>query len=236
MKYMSAKTWKLKLIGKYPSSVASCPDHSVLPVDEINRDLHRTFPQEKWFENHRERLRNVLLWNAWSDRVVSYAQPFSFIAFTLYYVFQLDEPNSAMVSTYYSLHRLIGVIRPFIPLDESDSKPMKFMNTVTCLLRIHILEIDPFLNSKISPEFMMYIVMNGMPTLFTNWFSVQDSVLVLDYIIDKSKETMFERLLKFPVAIMLTYRPLFVNMEWYKIFLLKQIFSAKTIIARAKSL
>jgi hypothetical protein len=236
---MSAVTWKSKLIGKWPSPLLSTPKHSMLPVSEIDRDLPRTFPKESWFVSHRGRIRNVLLWHAWTNRALSYAQPFSFIAFTLYHVFHENNKETSMVTTYYALHRLVSVVRPLYPQDDKDGRPIKFMQTVHCLVRINLLERDPILNARVTPDQMNYVILSGMPTFFTNWFNLPDGVLVLDYVIDESKEIMFSRLIDFIIALFITYRPIFIHLdEWDVLSLIAsmKIFSAKTIIARAKRL
>lgn len=234
--HMSADSWKKKLIGKRTSPLSSKPTGYELPVCEIDKDLTRTFPRETWFLSHKNRIRNILLWHAWTNRAISYAQPLSFIAFTLYYVFHQNDPKTSMVATYYSLHRLVSVVSPLFPTGPYDGGPVKFIKNIDCLVRINILNFDRVLNSSITPEIMNYVILNGMPTLFTNWFGLHKGVLVLDFIIDKNKEVMFSRLIKFTVAIFLTYRPLFVHLEWYDVVPLKRIFSAESIIACARNL
>ena len=233
---MSATTWKLKLIGKRTSPLSSKPNKSILPVHEIDNDLNRTYPKETWFAPHKTRIRNILLWHAWTNRAVSYAQPFSFIAFTLYYVFHQNDPKTSMAATYYSLHRLVSVVAPLIPISSSDGGPVKFIKNLNSLIRINILNFDPVLNSSITPEIMNYVILSGMPTLFTNWFGLHKSVLILDFIIDKNKEVMFSRLGNFIVAMFSTYRPIFVYLQWYDVLPLKRIFSAESIIACARNL
>jgi hypothetical protein len=207
---------------------------------EIRKDLHRTYPREKWFRPHKKRILNILLWLSSSDEKFSYAQPFSFLAFTIYYVFHNTNESDSMVLTYHALRRIITVVSPTCPTDAGDTKPLIFHESLKSLVRMKLLHIDAGLNDSISGTMLDLIILNGVPTLFTNWFDIHGSVHVLDYIIDEDCVTMFSNMVHFLISLFLTQEVVFTsgfnNEDICCLIMSKTIFDPYTVVSRAKSL
>ena len=124
----------------------SMPNIEELPSGEISRDLGRTFPEETFFQKHIEKIRNVLLWYAHTNTAVPYCQCFAFLAFVLHKNFYENDNRHAMIDTYYSMHRMILIIKPLLPKTPTDGHPLKFAKTLESVI---LLDIIIFLVSSI---------------------------------------------------------------------------------------
>ena len=110
-----AHRWRRCLLGtnedvyRLRTIKLTTPIMESLPVDEIDRDLKRTFPLDEFFTKHTDEIRNVLLWYAWTNPSVGYCQCFSFIAFIMFKVFYENDPPHAMIdNTEMHLLRLLA--------------------------------------------------------------------------------------------------------------------------------
>ena len=101
-----AHTWRHSLLGtsrdiyQLRTIKLTTPNIEELPLDEINRDLERTFPYDSFFPNHVEKIRNVLLWYAYTNTAVPYCQCFSFLSFVMYKTFYQNDKRHAMIDSY----------------------------------------------------------------------------------------------------------------------------------------
>jgi hypothetical protein len=240
---MRASTWRNALLGnvnELRSRMLQTPNIELLPIDEISRDLNRTFPHDKWFNEHHIRIRNVLLWYAWTNPGLSYCQAFSFIAFSLYNVFHKDDPKHSMVDTYYAMHKLITIVRPIYPLNSGDSSPLSFAMALRSLIHLNLLTEDKELANRVMEHDIVHIyIANGVPTLFTNWFDLNSGHIVLGYIIDVNKEKMFNNVINFLTGFILAYKPIYMSFDTENLLVYvrhKQIFAVGKIIAAAKRL
>ena len=238
---MQATRWRSILMGDVNdlrSRVLASPDIEALPLDEIERDITRTFPSDKWFKEHHDRIRNVLLWYAWTHPGISYCQAFSFLAFSLYKMYHVNDPRHSMVDTYYSMHTLISLVRPMFPLNSKDNKPAEFAKAFQSLVHINLLVVDHDLAEKVLDHDIVKIyVLNGVPTLFTNWFSVEEGHQIIEFILDNSKERMFSNIVNFVSAFILAYREIYMHFATEDLMLYvhtKNVFHVAKIIAVAK--
>lgn len=237
---MQATRWRSILMGDVNdlrSRLLASPDIEALPLDEIERDIARTFP-DKWFKEHHDRIRNVLLWYAWTHPGVSYCQAFSFLAFSLYKMFHMDDPRHSMVDTYYSMHTLISLVRPIFPLNSEDIKPVEFTRAFQSLVHINLLVVDHVLAEKVfEHNIVQFYVLNGVPTLFTNWFSVEEGHQIIEFLLDEQKERMFSNIVNFVSAFILAYREIYMHFTTENLMLYvrqKNVFQVPKIIAVAR--
>jgi len=247
---MSAVEWRLKLIlMPNRNSKINTNSHGTkgwerssqmkMVADEINKDLLRVFPNEVWFIPHLPRIRNVLMWYARYDTSLSYAQPMAFVAFTLYYVFHKHNELDSMAATYNALKRLIEIVRPAYPISVSDPQPLLFNTHIKKIVSVKVLKIDTRFKHILRSDTMDIVLLSGVSTFFTNWFDIQNSVKVLDYIIHSNKTTMFTRLVNFIVAIFIANDTMFLNLSIENSCALltsRSILSAEKIISHAKTL
>ena len=65
---------------------------------------------------------------------MSYCQSFSYLTYVLYHVYFHDDAFHAMVDTYYSMHKLILVVRPLLPKHKHDEGPLLYMERLENLI------------------------------------------------------------------------------------------------------
>lgn len=216
------------------------PNMKELPTSEIDRDLKRAFPTEPWFNNHLRQLRNILLWYSWTNPSCSYCQSYTFIVFPLYKILHSSSKHHAMIDTYYCLHKLILLIKPLLPKSSEDSKPLAFTLTIKSLLHLELSQLDRPLYLKLRSENVTEImILKGLPCLFLNWFTLEEDVELIDYIVDRKSSVMFKRLMNFLLAFFISNREIFMYFSYDKILELvdTQMYSKFTsILLLAKSL
>lgn len=196
----------------------SDPDVDCLPVDEIDRDLTRTFPNTEFFTQHINDLRNILLWYAWTNQGYGYCQNFSFLSFVVYKVMHASDPNHAMIDTYYCMHRLVLIIKPMLPMSSQDDAPLHFIDCLRSVVVLDIMSLDYELFEHLKGrEVVKYIIMKGFSTMFLNWFCLDECVHLLDFVIDEKNSTMFQRLISFLTAFLLVNREYFLHFDDAKV-------------------
>lgn len=218
----------------------STPDLDQIDMDEIDRDLTRTFPLEMFFTEHIDKIHNVLLWYAWTNPSVPYCQSFSFLAFVVYRRFYENDKRHAMIDTYYSIHKLILLIKPLLPKSSTDYGPLMFTTTLQGVLLLDIMKHDRALYARLKgSEIPKFIILSGFTSFYLNWFDSTEGIALLDYLIDKKASTMFQRLINFTVAFFLVQKSVLMTFNEEKCLELlreKHMLHFYSILWRAKSL
>jgi hypothetical protein len=221
---MQAQRWRQILIGDTETvdSLRRVP----LPADDdgtyeqmLALDLPRTFPTDDWFEPHWGALNRVLTAYASTNPGMGYAQGMAFPVFVLYRLYFLDNPKHATVDTYYSFHKLIHVVRPIYPLNSNDPSPTFFTRHVNALIPLIVSRFDLPLAQKLKdyPTIVFVFTLQALPPLFSNKFCYDEATLVFDFLVDTSSFTMFQRALCVLSAILITFKPVFMHIEYEKI-------------------
>lgn len=208
--------------------------------DEIIRDLKRTYPREEFFEDHLDKIKNVLLWYSWTNKCRGYCQCYSFIAFALYHVYFLNDPNHCMIDTYYSLHKIVLVINPLLPRDSTDSSPIEFATSLKSAVLLDVMEHDRLLFNKLKDtNIIFYLIVRGFSTLYLNWFSLSEGIELLNFLIVKKASDMFQRIISFLVAFLLVNKEFFIHFDEERALLMlneRHLYSFTTILWKAKAL
>lgn len=216
------------------------PDISDLPCDEIDRDLKRTFPTEIWFTDHIRQIRNVLLWYSWTNPACGYCQSYTYITFVLYKILCSKSKRHAMIDTYYCLHKLNLLIKPLLPKDSKDSKPLSFTTTLRCLILLEMSQIDRELYIHLRENNIVEMtIIKGLPCLFLNWYTLDEDIKLLEYIVDRQSSVMFKRLMNFLLAFFVVNRELFIYFSYEKTLEIMDTYIHKkfsSILLLAKSL
>jgi len=181
-------------------------------VDEIGRDLDRTFPKCKWFLPHRPQLLELLNTYAYVNSGMGYCQGMNFVLFVLYKKFYVDSVKDARIRTYYAFHRLINVIRPVYPLNSKDTRPLQFSSKIASFVCILVSKHSIKLKRPLK-HIVCIIINQTLPALFLNKYNVEDATLILDYIINKDDKVMFRKILSILVAIVLRFESVFVHLD-----------------------
>jgi len=241
-----AHAWRHSLLGtandiyQLRTIKLTTPDIDELPLEEINRDLQRTFPGDPFFADHIEKIRNTLLWYAYTNTAVPYCQCFSFLSFVMYKAFYHNDERHAMIDTYYCMHKMILVIKPLLPKLSKDSGPLTFAQTLESVILLDIMKEDRklYLRLKGTP-IVKIVIFNGVSCYFLNWFKCEHGAVLLNYIIDRKASTMFQRLLNFTVAFFLVHKSLFMGFGDEKCMELlheKEIINFYSVLWKSKSL
>ena len=216
------------------------PEYKDLPVDEIDRDLKRTYPLELFFTTEIDKIRNVLLWYAYTNTAVPYCQCFSFISFELYRCFYEGDKRHAMIDTYYALHKIILLIKPLLPMSARDNGPLKFAGVLRSVILLDVMKHDRRLYNRLkNTDIIKFVIFSGFSSLYLNWFSSQNGVILLDYIINEKASTMFQRILNFTVAFFLVNSPMFLAFtddRCLEVMHEKELFNFYSILWKAKNL
>lgn len=215
---LHAHTWRKMLLGSSTDIYnlrtikLTIPNIDELPAEEINRDLHRTFPGETFFLKHIDKIRNVLLWYAHTNTAVPYCQSFAFLAFVMYKHYYENDKRHAMIDTYYSMHRMILIIKPLLPKTPSDDYPLKFAQTLESVILLDLMREDRTLYNRLKGSPIIKIVIfSGFSCFYLNWFCSDHGAVLLTFLVNNKSSMMFQRLLNFTVAFFLVHKSLFMG-------------------------
>ena len=242
---MRAAKWRNVLIGDM-KLIRILRESPVVPPDRIrdqttmNNDLRRTFPTVGWFntEKHINNIRTVLMAYAEINNSVGYAQGMCFIAFVLYRVYYEDCPKFAVHDTFYSLHTIMGFLRPLFPRDDKDPYVMKWIDSTAGVVRLKLLSRNAFLASKLRGfGYIKLLIVKTLPALFANWFDYNGLLLVWDHIF--STDDIFENTLNIVVGMLLYHKDVYIHLKMEKILELtsvKSFYKASSVVSHAYTL
>lgn len=239
---MRASKWRAALIGDL-ELIHKLRQTPVIPPDEvrdqndINNDLTRTFPTESWFLDHLEDLRTILMVYADTTPTIGYAQGMCFIVFVLYYVYYQDCPKHVINDCIFSLHGIMGKIAPLYPRDDEDLDIGRWLDSVSSTIRLKLLYRVPKLAVALrNTMFIKLMIIKTGPAMFANWFSLQDVLLIWDYIL---KPGMFENFINVFCALMMHNGDIYMNFDTEKILQLtsvKSFYRVSSVVSYAHSL
>lgn len=240
---MRASKWRHELIGDMTlmDKLRACP---LMPPSEIkdqmtmDNDLRRTFPTDAWFtKNHLHNLSTILMVYADTNPTVGYAQGMCFIVFLLYKVYYQDCPKYALEDTYYSLYTIMRYIRPLYPRDEHDQDINKWLESTSSIIRLKLLYHSPKLALRLrNTGFVKLMLIKTGPTLFANWFSTDDTLILWDYIF---KDDIFDNVLNVLTAMIMVNREIYMNLSDDKILhitSIKSFYKISSIVSCAHAL
>jgi hypothetical protein len=192
-------------------------DESTLKSDDIDKDIDRTFPTNAWFTPERKlRVKNILCTFVEMNPGVAYCQGMCFIIFPLYYIFR--KSDYVEMETLYAFHKMIEPIRPIYPLDHTDKAPLEFIDRVSklILLKIHKRNV-PVSEKLFELDIIQYFVVSGLPSLFANWFVLNDVLLLWDRLIAPTSERMYDNVVNFMVDYFLSMKEVILKFELHDI-------------------
>ena len=192
------------------------PDGKSIYDEQIRLDIVRTFPENKWFNDHHETLRNILNAFCIVNEGLGYPQGLNFLVFPLYYVYYRDNENTAVENTFYSLQGILQFVLPTYPLNSKDTNVLKKIEAVSNLICYECYRKEPKLGvlfSETHKQFMMSIVTNVIPTLYANVFKLDDVLMLWDIFFDTKKNKMFETVLMVLVKVMLYHKNVFLHLS-----------------------
>lgn len=243
---MLARRWRKVLQGS-PSTLkvlrlTNIQDNINSDFSEtIHQDIVRTYPTDPWFLPHIGKLSNILNLYAYTNKGMGYAQGMAFIVFILYKVYYKDRPKYACQDTFYSFHKIVNTIRPIYPLTKDDVSTSHFKDDIQKLiyLKIAVNYRKLSLRLKSMPEILPVVIYQCVPTLFANKFSVEDTIVIYDFIFMDKCTNMFHRTICILCAIFISFEPIILSFQFEKILELiavKQYYNVRKIISVAYSL
>tara|TARA_B100001057_G_scaffold413779_2_gene430510 strand:+ start:2285 stop:3004 length:720 start_codon:yes stop_codon:yes gene_type:complete len=238
---MRAHRWRSTLIGKINLIRELRKTRLIVPFDKIPdedvimQDLVRTFPETMWYTEHLKELREVIMCYAHTNPSVGYAQGMCFIVFILYRVFYNDCPKHAAIDTFYALHTIMRYLRPMYPRDQDDQIILNFIDSTAALTRLNFMSRHQRLAVKLrGNEFIKLLLIKTGPTLFANWFTFEDTVLIWDYLF----EDIFANFINVLTAMIIQNENIYLHMKFDKtlqIISQKSFYRAASIVSCART-
>lgn len=195
---MNASTWRSVLMGNLMTVYRNRSRLSKIYInketkakvkEDIEKDMPRTFPCNLFFQqkNIKEDLLLILKEFTLFHPGVGYFQGLCFLVFPLYYVYYLDNPFWAKSDTYYSLIKLIKILRPVLPLHEQDTRALAYLQTIKKIIEFKLsLKDNQLLLVLKKDDIIMLLVVQMLPSLFANRFLLEDTILLWNYIFCRS--------------------------------------------------
>lgn len=243
---MIAQRWRKVLLGKSDTiKTLRCTNIQNTVHSSYNEDIHldlvRTYPTDKWFTKHTENLSNILNLYAYTNNGMGYAQGMAFIVFILYKNFYIDDPKYACQDTFYSFHKIVNIIRPIYPINESDTSSTEFQDHLKFLIFFKISRKNRELALKLKqlPDLMSVIIYNNIPCLFANKFSVEESILLYDFIFVGECSEMFHRVICILCGIIISFEPIILSFTFDKvleIMSVKDYYNSRKVLSIAYDL
>lgn len=213
---MRARLWRNRLCQTctYPPVVFQSS-----PFDEqIRLDLNRL--SDPWFANHKEVLCQLLNTFSAVNEGFGYPQGLNFLICPLYYVYFNDNPEMAVRYTFYSLQGLLHIVLPLYPLHAKDEQAMKTLQAVANIVSLQCYQQDSrmdILFDDAHTPFMTGLVCNMIPTLYSNVFSLQDTLLLWDIIFEKPTiHDMFTFSIEILKRIIMYHKNMFLHLPFDK--------------------
>ena len=192
---MRAVKWRVRLLGpvnqwhKIRQRVKSLTIVSAYD-SQIRIDIARTHSTDAWFDPHRERLCQLLNVFAATNVGFGYPQGLNYLVFPLWQVYYTTTPEWAVEDTLYSLQRLVGVLLPVYPVDRLDSAAAEYLSLICSNVKFQATQWQPALRQRLFSDeyapFVMSLVSSMVPTMFSNIFSVDDTLLLWDVILQSN--------------------------------------------------
>jgi hypothetical protein len=207
-----AQKWRLKLC---PNSPYRSIDLKLSPYDkQIKLDIVRTYPQNKWFFAHREKLRYILNTFSILNSGFGYTQGLNFLCYTLYYVYYNDNAKHVDMDTLYSLQTLVHVVLPLYPVDKNDTCALKRIRQFTNLICFKCYEIENKLHFLLDLEyepFMISLVSHLVPTFFASVFPLEQTICIWDILFQKdSLKNILQGLVEMIVGSITYHKNIFI--------------------------
>lgn len=209
---MRARLWRNRLCqtSMYPPI-----EFQSSPFDEqICLDLNRLV--DPWFKEHKDVLRKILNTFSAVNEGFGYPQGLNFLVCPLYYVYYNEDPKMAVQHTFYSLHGLVHIVLPLYPLHSKDEEAMKTLQAVANVVCLQCYSLDSNMDILFSDShepFMTGLVCNMVPTLYSNIFNLQDTLLLWDMIFkQKTINKMFEFSLQILSKVIMYHKNMFLHL------------------------
>lgn len=189
--------------------------------EQIRLDICRTFPEQKWFDEHHETLIQILNAFCLVNEGLGYPQGLNFLVFPLFYVYHTDNEKTAVENTFYSLHGILRFVLPTYPISAKDTNVLKKIESISNLVCYECYDKEPKLNILLEDphkQFMVSIVCNVIPTLYANVFDLEDILILWDGFFSLPKEKMFQNVIGVLVKVILFHKNVFLHLSADKSF------------------
>lgn len=210
---------------------------------DLKRDLTRTFPTHVFFRDEINNISTIIQWYCHTNRGMGYFQGLCFMTFPLYYVFYKDDPKHAQEDTFYAVHKFIQVIRPCIPIKSNEKATLEFNDTISKLVLLSIGEKNLRLQRKLLEEpwdiVIPTLVVQLLPSMFANRFSLEETLILWDYIIEGRTANMLGRTVNVIASMVLQLEQIYLQFDFAQALTMMQCqenYNVYKIIITAKSL
>ena len=213
---MDVQHWRTILIGKhldlYRKGVLTKFKSSKFDED-IQKDLPRTYPTQEFFKYQKKPLENLIRTYCVHHPAMGYFQGLCFLAYPLYYAYYLDNPSTVVHDVYYSLLEILKVLRPTLPLHQNDKNALDTIKRLCRVVEFKLqLKDERLYKSVMEHNIPLLIMVQAVPCFFANKFSLNDTLLLWDYIFStcKSSESIMEKMLDVFVAMIIYHKYIYL--------------------------
>ena len=165
-------------------------DLSVSDYDsQIRMDVVRTHSSDTWFDPHRESICRLL--NAFANTNIGFGYPqgLNFLVFPLWKVYYTADPKWVMHDVFYSLQYLVGALLSVYPIHKTDAAALTQIEVISSIVKLRVTKKHPELRQKIFSNdyalFVMSLVSTMVPTMFSNVYSVDHTIMLWDNMFQK---------------------------------------------------
>ncbi len=216
---MRAHRWRTALMGPPDtwSDVRSPIDLRTSEyLGQITLDIHRTFPDEHWFDPHRKKLVDLLNTFASVNVGIGYIQGMNYLIFPLWKVYYENCPEWAVEDTLCSMQSIMHMTLRAYPTHVSDTRTTSYLKTLSGVVRLRCTTLCPAMNILFDNEyepFIMSVISTVIPTMFATVLQL-DHVMVLwdQFFAAESKRRMFNRVVDTLVCLLVHHKNLFIHL------------------------
>ena len=210
--------WKNKLNIK---STSKKMPYSLIYNFDLTKDLDRTFPNQQFFQTNKDTLKNIILNFVEVNPAMDYFQGLCYITYVLFYAFK--DTECPEYNTFYAIHKVVAPIRPIIPLDDKDENPIKFLQNLDKLILLNVFKKNNNLGKRLRDLDIIHIfIVSGLPGLFSNWYSLHETMVLWDYLIDDSGSIMLDNIINFLTCFFIHNEKIIIHLNIENILTLLQ--------------
>ena len=183
-------------------------------LGQISLDIHRTFPNEHWFDPHRHKLVDLLNTFASINVGIGYIQGMNYLIFPLWKVYYDSAPEWAVEDTLISLQSIMHMTLRVYPTHVSDSRDTSYLKTLAGVVRLRCITLstrmDVLFDADYEP-FIISVISSVIPTLFATVLNLDHVMVLWDQFFDAgSKRSMFNRAVDTLVCLLVHHKNLFI--------------------------
>lgn len=182
---------------------------------QITMDITRTFPKERWFDPHRDKLVSLLNTFASINPGIGYTQGMNYLIFPLWKVYYESTPEWAVEDTLCSMQSIMHMTLRAYPNHVSSSQ-LPYLKTLAGIIRLRCITLEPAMIVLFEDSYMPFltsVISMTIPTLFAAALRVDHVMILWDQLFSAStKRRMFNRAIDTLVCLLVHHKNIFIHL------------------------